>query len=90
MATFSKKNCENVGESPNFVEKSSDKTFTKFGETKCCDNFSPNLVKFGSNTPNSVQIQWFVNLLKIFPMCISTNHIVRRQFNDGECGGKLG
>ena len=47
-------------------------------------------MKFGSNTPNSVQIQWFVNLLKIFPMCISTNHIVRRQFNDGECGGKLG
>ena len=30
---------ENFGESLNLVNKSSDKTFTKFGETKCCDNF---------------------------------------------------
>ena len=31
-----------------FGEKSSDKTFTKFCETNCCDKFSPYLVKFWS------------------------------------------
>ena len=41
---------ENFGESLNLVNKSSDKTFTKFGETKYCDNLFTNfgviLIKF--------------------------------------------
>ena len=35
---------ENFGESLNLVNKSSDKTFTKFGETEYCDNL---FTKFG-------------------------------------------